>query len=99
FGVNSSPLINATNVARFVDEIKKAANEAKSNCDELLKRLKEVMPVLVEPGRDSLRLKTAQAAKSLVDSIIGSSDDNKLLEILATIDNETKDPAMSASRK
>ena len=60
FGVTSSPLLNASNVAKLIGAIQTEIDARKEACGQLLVRLKQVAQQLAEPGTTPSRVKTAQ---------------------------------------
>jgi hypothetical protein len=78
FGLTTSPLLNAANLAKFVDDLLKAAQDAKAPCDDLAERLRQLLPTLSEQGTETPRYKTAQSAQQLLDAILGAQDGRRI---------------------
>jgi hypothetical protein len=102
FGVKASPLLNATNLAKFIADVRKIAEPAKTNCDKLVERLQRLTasPLFAEmPAQTaSSRLKTARATKDLIGALLRASD-SQFVETLARAEIVTTEAAMGTSLK
>jgi hypothetical protein len=98
FGIASSPLVNAANVARFVDEVKKVATESKEACAQLVGDLRRLLPGLSEAGTDATRYKTAQAAHALITQVLAAGD-GQVVEAIAGAKLEATEEAIGRSMK
>ncbi|MGH9844061.1 MAG: phage resistance protein [Blastocatellia bacterium] len=98
FGVVASPLLNASNLAKFIADARKVVDDNKANCDKLAAQLQRAMrsPLLV--GADSKRLKTAEAARILLDALARAGD-GQFVETLARAEIATTESAMATSLK
>jgi hypothetical protein len=93
FGVTTSPLLNATNVAKFVDDVRKAAQEAKAACDEMTEKLRQLLPTLSHQGTETPRFNTAHAAQQLITAIL-QAQDGRLVEAMAGVKLGASDEAI-----
>lgn len=82
FGITISPLLSATNVTRFSAKVQEQVSELKDVCHELLDAISNLQEIRVEFADTSQRIKTAKAAKLLMDTI-DNLDGLKLVEQLA----------------
>lgn len=98
FGVTASPLLNAANLARFVADVKKKAEEVKPSCDSLMEGIRQLQPGLSEPGTEATRFQTARATKLLVDAVVKAPDD-KVVEIIAKAQVASSEEAMGTHLK
>jgi hypothetical protein len=102
FGVTASQLLNATNLAKFIADVRKIAESAKADCDRLVERLQRLTasPLFSEmPAQtSSSRLKTARATKDLIDALLRASD-GQFVETLARAEIVTTEAAMGTSLK
>jgi hypothetical protein len=98
FGITSSPLLNAANVANLRAAVKGVATSSKKPCDDLVEILTRVQPSLLGEGKSAARLTTAKSTKSLVDSIGQSSGEN-VVELLAGASIASSEQAMGSSLK
>jgi hypothetical protein len=98
FGVTASPLCNAMNVAKFVDEVKRIASEHREACDELLPILKRHVLQYSGVGADTARVKTALATRMLVDDVSKAAA-NDMVQSLCAATIETSESAMGTSLK
>jgi hypothetical protein len=86
-------LLNATNVAKFVDDMRKAAQEAKTPCDEMTEKLRQLLPTLSQQGTETPRFKTAHAAQQLNSSIL-QAQDGRLVEAMANVKLDASEEAI-----
>ncbi len=98
FGVTSSPLISATNVAKFATDIKAIALQAKASCDELCERLKKLLPSLSEDGEATPRYRTAVSTKALLDAL-GKASNDQVVTTIVNADIASSESAMGTSLK
>ncbi|MCI0393078.1 MAG: phage resistance protein [Acidobacteria bacterium] len=102
FGVTASQLLNATNLAKFIADIRKIGESAKTNCDRLVERLQRLTASPLFAGMPaqtvSSRLQTARATKALIDSLSRASE-NQFVETLARAEIITTEAAMGTSLK
>src|SRR5262249_3624434 len=102
FGVTASQLLNATNLAKFIADVRKIAESAKTNCDRLVERLQGLMasPLFAQMPTQaaSSRLKTARATKDLIGALLRASD-GQFVETLARAEIVTTEAAMGTSLK
>src|SRR5262249_30470287 len=74
FGLVTSPLLNAANLSKFVEDINKAARDAKDSTDKLAAKLQALLPTLSEYGTETQRYKTARAAQHLIATILQAQE-------------------------
>jgi hypothetical protein len=98
FGVTSSPLLNAANAAKFVDDMGKAAEDAKRPCDDLMKELHRLLPTLSTQGTETPRFKTAQATQLLLDAILRAKEGH-LIEAMAGVQLASSEEAIEKNVK
>jgi hypothetical protein len=98
FGVTSSALLNAANLAKFVDEVQHAAQEAKAPCAEMVEKLLQLLPSLSDQGSETPRLKTAQAAQTLLNAMLQARD-GRLVEAMAGVQLASSEEAIEKSVK
>lgn len=96
FGVTSSPLISAGNVASLIAAVKTRAFEAKGACDSLSEKLQQLLPSLSNDGLATPRYRTAVAAKALVDTIKQASD-GQIISALVNAEVASSESAMGTS--
>jgi hypothetical protein len=96
FGVTSSPLVSAANVASFIAAVKTRVPDAKTSCDSLCERLQQMLPSLLSEGLSTPRYRTAVAAKALVDAIKQSSD-SQIIPALVSAEVASSESAMGTS--
>lgn len=98
FGITSSPLLNASNVSKLIGDIQGEITGRKQHCDQLVVKLRQVAPQLAEAGSTPARLKTAQAAQSLVNSL-SQTEGEAFLKALIQADVASSEQAVGASFK
>ncbi|MCP4691545.1 MAG: phage resistance protein, partial [Desulfobacterales bacterium] len=82
FGVSGSSLLNANNLARFSAGVREHMERCKGDCAALLQELEKVWKERGELSKNAPRLKTAAAAKALLDALAGL-EEAPLVERLA----------------
>lgn len=97
FGVDASPIRNASNVSRLIEAVKQVAREHVDSARELVGRLEKAAEA-VGVERDADRLETARASQDLLDRVL-SADDVKAVTVLADLDPPTSAAAMGRSIK
>lgn len=98
FGVTASPLLNASNVSKLIGDIQKEITTRKEPCGQLVARLRQLVPQLAEPGSTPQRVRTAQAAQTLVNAL-GQADGEAFLTALIQADVASSEQAVGASFK
>jgi hypothetical protein len=105
FGITASPLLNASNLAKFVSEVRTIAHEKRADCGRLEERLQRLIenPLFAQMAQPlkpvaSNRLKTAQATRALIEAL-SQAGDNRLVETLARAEIATTESAMGTSLK
>jgi hypothetical protein len=96
FGVTSSPLVSAANVASLIAAVKTRASDAKTSCDSLCEKLQQMLPSLLSDGLSAPRYRTAVAAKALIDAIKQSSD-GQIISALINAEIASSESAMGTS--
>lgn len=96
FELKCSDLLNADNLAKMVDDIKKRIVEIEEPCRKLINTLKNALKSAGEAEESSSRLKTAIAVRQLIDDIKSTSD-NKVIEVIAQANIPTTETAMHSS--
>ncbi len=98
FGVTTSPLVSATNVAKFATDIKAIGAAGKPSCDDLCEKLKTLLPSLSEDGVATPRYRTAVNTKALLDALKQANNDQVVAAILVA-DVASSESAMGTSLK
>jgi hypothetical protein len=93
FGVATSPLLNAANLAKFIEDVRKAAQDAKEPNDKLAGKLQELLPTLSEQGTETQRFKTARSAQHILNTILQAKD-GRLVEAIAGFKIDTSEEAI-----
>jgi hypothetical protein len=95
FGYTGSPLLNASNVNRLSEEIKRKATEARSHCRQLVRQLADVGASFGVDGQAN-RSRTAGSAAALVEMLADASID-RVVSLLASATIATSESAVAAS--
>ncbi len=96
FGIQTSPLMNAQNVAELAERLRDAANEHHDAAGTLVDVLRTRLKARAIPASDSDRLRTAEAVLSLLSALDHAPDD-ALVATLAAVKVHTSDVAMGQS--
>jgi hypothetical protein len=97
FGVDASPILNANNVSKLVTSVKEVVGEYQDDVHDLVDRLEEALSRMGK-GADGDRLRTARAARGLVDAVLGAEAVNAVVE-LVEVDPPTSAAALGRSIK
>jgi hypothetical protein len=97
-GISTSPLLNATSMATWVEETKRAAQQLRPAVAQLCTALKTRLTLLGIEANDTSRLQTAQAALSLLSGI-AEADKDHVVDIVARARVATSETAMAQSIK
>ncbi|MCG6867374.1 MAG: phage resistance protein [Gammaproteobacteria bacterium] len=92
-GVAVSPLLNAQNVARLVDEVARVARDCRSEVDRLRGELQTRLRAIGNPVARADRLRTVEASSALLSGIQASEGD-AVIDALAAATIETSGTAM-----
>jgi hypothetical protein len=92
-GMSGSLLLNAANVAQFVDEIHKAAAQRCAAVEGLCKRLRQWLDVFGLEAGSAPRMQTAQATLALLSGLLEAEKD-AVLQVLTTAPIATSTAAM-----
>jgi len=92
-GTSGSLLLNATNVAQFVDEVKKTAAQCCQHVEGLCKSLRQWLDVFGLEARRAPRMQTAQATLALLSGLTEAEKD-AVIQVLSTATLATSAPAM-----
>ena len=92
-GTSGSLLLNAANVAQFVDEVKKTAMQLCQHVAGLCKSLRQWLSVFGIEARSAPRMQTAQATLALLSGLT-EADKDAVIQVLATALIATSAPAM-----
>ena len=99
FGIQTSELMNAQNVAELAENLRHASNEHRAAANALVDALQARLKARDIPEADSDRLRTAEAAQSLL-SALGRAPDDALVATFSEIELKTGDDvAMGQSLK
>ena len=96
FGVNSSPLRNATNVAKLADAIQTKAQEHLESCRRLVLDLGNILADFGEKKEDTPRWQTAQAVEAMLDAVRIAAPAT-VIEAIALLTPITSEVAMGTS--
>lgn len=96
FGITSSPLISAANVASLIASVRIRATEAKAACDSLSEKLQQLLPSLSNVGLATPRYRTAAAVKALIDAI-KQTGDGQIISVLVNAQVASSESAMGTS--
>jgi len=97
FGLEDSPLRSAANAERLAERIRAAVAPMRKGCEQLCPILeKHLRDFGIEP-KTALRLKTARAVQSLVESVIHAKDPRAIIAAVASARIETSAEAMGTS--
>lgn len=96
FGVTGSPMVSAAGVATFVDQIRTRAGEQVEQARGLVHALRSARQHL-DVEDDATRLRTAVAARDLLEAILAASDDLEVVEVLASAELPTSPEATARS--
>jgi hypothetical protein len=96
FGVTSSPLVSAANVASLIAAVRIRATEAKAPCDSLSEKLQHLLPSLSNDGLATPRYRTAAAVKALIDAI-KQAGDGQIILVLVNAEIASSESAMGTS--
>jgi len=92
-GMSGSLLLNAANVAQFVDEVKKTAAQRCQHVEGLCKSLRQWLEVFGIEAHSAPRMQTAQATLALLSGLIEAEKD-AVLQALTTTTIATSAAAM-----
>jgi hypothetical protein len=95
-GLVTSPLLNATSLARLAEDTKRAADQYRPAVTQLCTALHTRLTQLGTAASDAPRLQTAQAALSLVNGIAEAETDD-VVEVVASAEVVTSETAMAQS--
>jgi hypothetical protein len=95
FGYTASPLLNASNVNRLSEEIKRKASEARSQCRQLVRQLADVGASFGVDGQSN-RGRTATSSAALVETLADAPID-RVVSLLAGATIATSESAAAAS--
>jgi hypothetical protein len=98
FGIGSSTLLNARNVASLAGQVKKSATDARGLCQTYQQKLLDRLEKLARDPKASDRLKTATATVRLLERVYQASDDS-VVGLLATAEIATSESAMGECLK
>ena len=98
FGLTSSPLLNAANVAALAAGVTKPAGESQADCRNLCTSLRNRFESFGIAVAGAARMKTATAVLSLLDPL-GTAHANDVVGILAAANIQTSETAMGKSLK
>lgn len=96
FGVTTSPLLKASNVASLSTDVKKKAADVRLACQKLCQRLQDRLSRFDPGNTDTPRLQTATTTRTLVERINGA-EQNAVVGILATAETATSESSMGES--
>jgi hypothetical protein len=98
FGEMFSRLVTASNVGRFGAYVKDQVKAYRNDCDRLLLVLKQYRDALF-PQTDAARLRTAQEAVKLLDSLSAANEPTDAVKALASFKSSSTDEAIARSIK
>jgi hypothetical protein len=96
FGYAESPLLNAANVNRLAEEIKKRASQARPACGSLAPALLAAFRSFGVNAEAAARSRTAASALRLVETLADAATD-RVVSLFAAAATETSDVAVGAS--
>ena len=96
FGIQTSELMNAQNVAELAENLRHASNEHREAANALVDALQARLKARDIPAANSDRFRTAEAARSLLSALDRAPDD-ALVATLAAARVHTSDVAMGQS--
>jgi hypothetical protein len=96
FGYTGSPLLNASNVNRLSEDVKRKATEARSGCRQLLRQLGDVAASFDFDMNPTNRGRTATSAATLVESLADAPID-RMVPVLTGASVATSEAAVAAS--
>lgn len=96
FGLPTSALLNAANVAQLAGALRDKAQAARANAHALVERLNAVQRDFGLDSAQTRRSRTAKAVQRLLERIT-AAEPEAVIEVFATIPGETSDPAMGRS--
>lgn len=97
FGVDASPIRNAANVSRLIDSVKEVARNHAEPARELVDEL-ELAAGRIGVNSDADRLRTARAARDLLEAVLSADDVDAVVE-LANVEPPTNAAALGRSIK
>ncbi len=95
-GVESSPLLNASNLARLCEEVQGVAREYQDLCQALVEQLEELIADFGGGAESAPRYQTAQAVAALLPSV-STGEPAAVVKSLAEITPQTSETAMGTS--
>ena len=98
FGIETSPLMNAQNVAELADTLRRATDEHRAAAGALVDSLKGRLDARGISAKGTDRYRTAHATRSLL-SALASVENDALVATLAKADVQTSDAAMAQCLK
>jgi hypothetical protein len=96
FGLVAPQVLNASNAARFSDDIKAKSNEYRVACNQYRKSLQDRLTDWPVELRSARRMKTANAVVALVEALAAASD-VKVFEVISRVEIATSAEAMGGS--
>ena len=96
FGVTSSPLRNATNLAKLADAIQTKAGEHLESCRRLVIELSNTLTDFGQKKEGAPRWQTAQAVEEMLDAVRTGAP-AAVVESIASLTPETSEAAMGTS--
>ena len=97
FGIASSNLLNASNVSKLAEAIRKIGSEKSRDCKDLREKLKERLDAFGLDRAKAPRMQTADAAIMLLNSISSAESDNELVVAVVEAEIATSETAMAQS--
>jgi hypothetical protein len=91
--VMASPLLNAANVAQFVDMVRRRAEQCCQDVERLCHHLRRRLEVYGIEARTASRLQTVQTTLALLSDLV-ATDKDEIVTVLARADIATSDTAM-----
>lgn len=96
FGITSSPLRNATNLAKLADAIQMKTGEHLESCRRLVIDLGNTLADFGQKKEDAPRWQTAQAVEEMLDAVRTASP-AAVVEAIASLTPKTSEAAMGTS--
>lgn len=96
FGIVSSPLLNAFNLAKLASDIQIKAKDNLNNCRQLVASLKTHLPDFCPKGENAPRYQTASSVLDLLEAVCDAIP-AKVIEVLAELIPQTSEAAMGTS--
>ena len=98
-GVDAPKLRNATNVEKLADPIRTQATAARTECDQLCRKLRQRLHAFGVAPESTARVQTADAVLALVETVLAAGSASDIVKAVAHAEMRSSPTAMGSSLK